>query len=287
MKTGILPACDDLNSRQFHIAIKRLADSLNYGIDRSPFHGSGIEFAQSRPYVAGDPIKSIDWRVTARTRQLHVKEYEAPKRMPAYLVVDTSASMTIGSGTKTKYSVAVQMAGGLALACLERVSPVGILGGGEAALHVPPTLSRDDVLRWLHQLRHYRYDEQTHLGRRLRDLEPSLKSRILLIVLSDLHDPEAIPALKLLAQRHDCCVIQLRDPSEASLRGSGLFRAREVETGRTFVTHGRAPLLEEHRVRDPLRRAGIDHLIVNTDAPFLDQLRRLFAARGLLGRGAR
>ena len=94
---GQLDALQPLDSRQFHVAIKRLADSLSFGTDRSPFLGSGIEYVQSRPYVPGDPIRSIDWRVTARTGRVHVKDYEAPKQMPCWILLDTSASMATGS----------------------------------------------------------------------------------------------------------------------------------------------------------------------------------------------
>lgn len=282
-----IPGHEILDSRQFHLAVKRLADSLSYGTDRSPFLGSGLEYVQSRPYQYGDPIKAIDWRVTGRTRRVHVKEYEAPKRLPVYLLVDTSASMAISSHHRSKYETAVFLAGGLALAALDSISPVGVLGVGSRGLHIRPSLSKDLVLQWLHKLRVYRFDETTSLAARVAELTPSLAQRVLIIVLSDLHDPDALPALKRLGQKHDCAVLQLRDPAEERLRGVGFVRAREAETGRPFVAFAQRDWLDQDHVTGELKRAGIDHLLIDTDRPYVSNVRQFFKARNLLGRGAR
>jgi uncharacterized protein (DUF58 family) len=282
-----LEVCDHLDERQFQLAVRRLADSLSYGTDASPFLGSGIEYVQSRLYQAGDPIKAIDWRVTARTGKVHVKEYEAPKRMPVYLLVDTSASMCVSSQHLSKYAWAVQLAGGLALSALSRISPVGIIGVGERTLGARCTLSRDLVFMWLHALRRYRFDERTLLGQRVRELSGVLENRSLVMVLSDLHDDDALPALKLMAQEHDCVVLQLQDPAELGRIGGGIFRANEAESGRQFIAHGRSRWLDHESVVQELRRGGIDHLALRIDRPFLPKLRGFLRRRDCVGKGAR
>jgi uncharacterized protein (DUF58 family) len=284
---GRIETHDVLDARQFYLAVKKLADSLSYGTDHSPFLGAGVEYVQSRPYQYGDPIKLIDWKVTARTRKVHIKEYEAPKRMPVYLLVDTSASMAISSRYPSKYETAVFLAGGLALACLDRISPVGMLGVGGRSLHVRPSLSKDQILQWLHRLQTFRYDEPTSLGTRLIELTSSLTQRVLAIVLSDMHDPSALPALRRMAQEHDCAVMQLRDPAEERLRGVGFVRATEAETGRPFVVRGRLRGFDPSVVEDELKRAGVDCLLIRTDQPYVSRVRHYFKHRNLLGRGAR
>ncbi|RYD36322.1 MAG: DUF58 domain-containing protein [Verrucomicrobiaceae bacterium] len=283
----MLPPVDPLDSRQFQLAVKKLADSLNFGADKSPFLGSGQEYAQSRPYEPGDPIKAMDWRVTARTGKAYVKEYEAPKRMPVWLLIDTSASMAVSSAPLSKYAWAVRIAGGLALSSLDRASPVGVLTVGGRDLRLEPSLSRDRVMQWLHALRRHRITEPTTLSRRLAELAPALTGRCMLVVLSDLHDPGAVAALKLAAQRHETIVIQLTDPAEAPVRGAGFFRVREAESGREYLSQGREGQLDFDATAGALRRAGVDHLRLVTNGPVLAPLREFVKNRGASARTVR
>src|SRR6187402_2828301 len=230
---------DPVDARQFEVAVKHLANSLNFGQDESVFHGGGLEFAQSRLYNPGDPVKFIDWKVSARVGKLFIKEYQEPKQIPLYLLLDTSASMCISSQVLSKYAWAVRIATGIALAAQTNMTPVGLLGCGARELHVHPTLSRNLVMEWSHKLRLHDFLEETSLAKRAREVAPSLKRRTMIIVLSDLHDPEALSSLQVLAQEHDCIVLHLQDPAELRVKGAGIFRGLEAESGRAFVGHGR------------------------------------------------
>ncbi len=269
---------DPLDARQFEIAVQRLADALSYGQESSPFLGAGIEYVQSRLYQNGDPVKFIDWRITGRTGRFHVKEYEAPKQMPVYLLVDTSASMCVSSRPLSKYAWAVQIAGGIALAAVEHMNPVGLMGVGEREVHHAPSLSRRSILQWLHQLRHFRFSETTTLGKRVRELIPRVEQRCLFVVISDLHDPDAIPAIKLMAHDHDCAVLHLEDPAERGAIKAGIIRGVEAETGTAFVAHGTSRFLD-HEETHQLSRAGVDYLRLGTDEPIVPRLRHFLKNR--------
>ncbi|MGB0741521.1 MAG: DUF58 domain-containing protein, partial [Planctomycetaceae bacterium] len=152
------------DARQFEILARRAADSLNYGNDRSPSFGPGVEYVQSRQYQPGDPIRSIDWRATARTGKPWVREYETLRQIPCYLLIDTSASMCVASHATSKLETAVRIAAGLAFACLDQVRPVGVLGIGETELQVRPTLRRDTIMQWLLTLQKVGVAESTDGG---------------------------------------------------------------------------------------------------------------------------
>ena len=278
---------DPVDARQFEVTVKHLANSLNFGQEESVFHGAGLEYAQSRLYVLGDPVKSIDWKISARVGKLYIKEFQESKQIPLYLLLDTSASMCVSSQPVSKYGWAVQIATGIALAAQANMTPVGLLGCGARELHIRPTLSRNVVLEWSHQLRHHDFLEETSLANRAREVAPSLKRRTMVVVLSDLHDPEAFPALQVLAQKHDCMVLHLQDPAELQLKGIGFFRGAEAESGRAFVGHGRRKWVDAEEWKGELTRFGIDYLHLPTDQPILGKLRHFLKRRGFGGSAAR
>jgi uncharacterized protein (DUF58 family) len=279
----------ELVGRPLEIAVRRLADDLRFGQDASPYVGSGVDYVQSRPYVDGDPVRDLDWRVAARTGRLYVKQYEALKSMPMYLLVDTSASMAHSSTPRSKHRLATLVAGALGFAALRRLSPVGVLGCGQRRLHFQPSLSRAKLFQWLHELSQCRFDESTHLAERIDELSGFLTSRSLVVVLSDLHEPEVVPAVKRLAQRHDAIVLHFQDPAERGRLRGGLFRGVEAETGRRFVGHGWSRWFKRTTPApgQVLKSAGIDYLLLGTDQPLVAPLRRFLADRGGLVRNAR
>ena len=280
-----LPAPESLARGDFDIVIRRLADDLAFGSDTSRLVGSGLEYASSRPYIPGDSVRLLNWRLTARTGRAFVREYEALKRTCVYLVVDTSASMAVASTARSKHALAVWIASALGLVAHRRMSPVAVVGAGERTVPMVASLSRNDLWNALEPLRARDFAEGTALAERLRSTAARATKASLFVVLSDLHDPDAIPAIRSAAQRHDVAVMHLVDPTETRPLRAGFFRGREAETGRGFLGTSRTQFGDPDAARDELLRSGADYLRLDTDKPFIPALRHHLGSRGGLARG--
>ena len=200
-------------------------------------------------------------------------------------MVDTSASMAVASTARSKHDLAVWIASALGLIAHRRMSPVAVVGAGERAVPLVASLSRNDLWNSLEPLRARDFAEGTTLAARLRSTAMRATRASLFVVLSDLHDPEAVPAIRSAAQRHDVAVLHLLDPAETAPLRAGFFRAREAETGRTFLGTSRTRLADPDATRAELLRSGADYLRLVTDQPFIPPLRHFLGARGLLTRG--
>lgn len=278
---------DELAHGDFEMVVRRLADDLAFGTDASLFTGSGLEYAQSRPYEPGDPIKQIDWRLTARTGKPYVKEYEALKRTSVLILLDTSASMGVSSVRLTKHDLGVWLAAAIGLIAQRRLSPTAVIGAGERTTRFEPSLLKTDLWQALEPLRTGTVDEGTKLGERLRELIVRANRSSVIVVISDLHDADAIPAIRHAAQQHDVIALELRDPAEEGNLRAGFFRGREAETGRDFVGGGRDRFSSEDGQDSGrlLARAGASWLRLVTSQPFIPPLRHFLAARQNTGGG--
>lgn len=282
--TPVLGPPDELARGDFELVVRRLADDLAFGTDLSRFKGSGLEYAQSRPYQPGDPVKSMDWRLTARTGKPFVKEYEALKRLGVFLVVDTSGSMGTGSTRLTKHDLAVWIAAAVGLLAQRRLSPVAVVGAGERTTRFQPSLRRSDLWQALEPLRTGASAEPTQLAERLARLDVRAERASLVVVLSDFHAPDAMPALRRVAQRHETIAVHLVDPAEHGRLRSGFFLGFEAETGRTFLSGGRRRFGHVEERERELVRSGISAVRLRTDEPFVGTLRHFLAARAVTSR---
>src|SRR3954467_2531260 len=104
--------------RQIEFTTRKLVNDVMSGQYRSSFKGHGMQFSEHRLYVAGDDIRHIDWKVSARTREPMVKKYEEERELTVFLVVDVSGSKQFGSSSKLKSEVAAELGGMLSYAAM-------------------------------------------------------------------------------------------------------------------------------------------------------------------------
>jgi uncharacterized protein (DUF58 family) len=250
---------------------RQVADVMA-GAYLSVFKGRGMEFDEVRPYVPGDDVRAIDWNVTARTGEPHIKRFVEERELTVMLLVDVSASQDFGSGRRSKLEAAVELSALLALSAVENGDKVGmLLFHSGADLYIPPRKGGKHALRivrevlargqgagegpakrellprfvrqWFKKFQDVRKAEprrSTSISAALEFCRQVLPRRAVLFLVSDFLDDNYIQVLRHANRKHDVVGALITDPREAEMPPAGLVTLEDAETGATRLVDTRS-----------------------------------------------
>jgi uncharacterized protein (DUF58 family) len=275
--------------------VLRRLDGLLQGHHRTLMRGQGLDLADLREYQAQDDVRHIDWNLTARLDQPHVRIYTEDREMTAWFLLDLSGSVDFGSGPRRKNHLSRDFVTAVARLLTREGNRVGALLYGSAVEAVlPPRGGRLQVLQLLHRLQNRPEAtpavQPTQLQHLLQAGAHHIKRRSTVFVVSDfISEPGWEASLGLLARRHDVVAVRLFDPLEMELPDLGMVPMRDAETGEVLMvdTHDRrfrlrfAELAEqrEQALRQALSASAVDALELRTDDDLLDALVRFCQLR--------
>jgi uncharacterized protein (DUF58 family) len=275
--------------RALEVSIGRRIGGLLAGDYRSVLLGEGTELAQVRPYVAGDDVRRIDWNVTARTGEPHVRVQLAERVLVTWLVLDTSPSMQFGTADRRKADVAEGVAIAIGHVATRRGNRLGFVTFGDGRPRsLPPRQGRVGLIGLLENLRQERPDGSrrvgaTSLGEALRRTSALARQRAIVVVVSDFRGPQdwRRPLLGL-AGRHEVAAVEIRDPREQELPNAGVLWLVDPETGRQVRADTRSATLrarfaaaaarERAELARTLASAGARHVVLGTSGDWLRTL---------------
>jgi len=271
----VLPAEIAQAVKRIQFVTGRQVSDVMAGAYLSVFKGLGMEFDEVRPYVPGDDIRTIDWNVTARTGEPHVKRFVEERELTVMLLVDVSASQDFGSGRRSKLEAAVELSALLAMSAVENGDKVGLLlFHGGADLYIPPRKGGKHALRvvrevlsrgqatpagptprswlpmlpravrtWWAKLQARTKDEPrraTSIAAALEFCRQVLPRRAVLFLISDFLDDGYLQVLRHANRKHDVVASLITDPRESEMPPAGLVTLEDAESGRTRLVDTRS-----------------------------------------------
>ena len=275
--------------RALELSIGRRVEGLLAGDYRSVLHGHGSELALVRPYVPGDDVRRMDWNVTARTNEPHVRVDLAERVLVTWLVLDTSASMEFGTADRRKADVAEGVAIAVGHLATRRGNRLGVMTFGDGDPEaLPPRQGRMGLIGLLTALKRDPPEHEsgtTSLGAAISRTATLARQRSLVVLVSDFRGPSDWRRQLLeLASRHDVLAVEIRDPREQELPNVGPLWLVDPETGRQLRVDTRSSRLrarfaeaaaaDRARLAELLASVGVRHVVLSTEGDWL----RFFAA---------
>jgi uncharacterized protein (DUF58 family) len=279
-----------------------IIEGLMSGSHRSPYQGVSVEFAQHRPYAAGDDTRHVDWKVLAKTDRVYLKQYRQETNLQLVCVVDSSESMAYDSAfrdkeqsgkgqTWSKFDHATAIAAALSYLAIQQQDAVGLaVFDNDLRRYLKASNSPTQWKQIVQELTQQPRTRKTQTGKILQQLAEKLTHRSLVLILSDFFDDfgEIEKALRHLRyRRHELIVMQILDPAEIEFPFEQVTMFKGLEEAGELLTEPRAlreAYLEQmrlatDRLRQSCRAMDVDYELVNTSVSLDAALGNFLAQR--------
>ncbi|MEZ0183816.1 DUF58 domain-containing protein [Flavobacterium oncorhynchi] len=220
--------------RKIEIKTKRLSNHIFSGEYHSSFKGRGMTFSEVRQYQYGDDIRNIDWNVTARYNEAHVKVFEEERELTMVLMVDISGSEGFGSKSQFKKDIVTEIAATMAFSATQNNDKIGlILFSDNVELYIPPKKGRSHVLRIIRELIEFEPKSQkTDIAQALKFLSGTQKKKAIVFMISDFMSENYEQTLKIASKKHDITGVRVYDLREEKIPNLGMVSMLDAETGK-------------------------------------------------------
>jgi uncharacterized protein (DUF58 family) len=277
--------------RKIEIKTRRLSDHIFSGEYHTSFKGRGMTFSEVRQYQYGDDIRAIDWNVTARYNEAHVKVFEEERELTMMLMVDISGSESFGSKNQFKKEIVTEIAATMAFSATQNNDKIGlILFSDQIELYIPPKKGKSHVLRIIRELIEFQpKSTKTGISQALKFLSGTQKKKAIVFLISDFMSDEYEQTLKIASKKHDITGIRVFDIREEKLPNLGMVPMLDAETGETQLvnTGSKAIRLEyekeyQNKVDyfiDTFRKSGSGVVNTRVDESYVTKLLSYFKSR--------
>ena len=264
---------------RLELIARQAVEGFLAGKHPSPHHGSSVEYADHRPYALGDPIRTIDWKLLAKTDKYYIKLFEEQTNLRATILLDASRSMAFGEGSGTKFHQSCVLAAALAYLMIRQNDLVGLALVDQEIRDYLPAGGKPSHFRRIVELMVATHPRGTTLlGSVIHLMAERMRRRGLVIIISDLLDEPGQIAeglAHLRYRQHEAIVFHVVDPDELTFPYERMTRFKDPEGASTVITNPRMMRkrylrrLDDHfdQVKRSCSACGVSYERVGTDGP--------------------
>jgi len=284
--------------RKIEIKTRGLSRQIFAGEYHSVFKGQGMAFSEVRAYQYGDPVRDIDWNVTARFNSPFIKVFEEERELTVMLLIDISASKNFGTKQQFKQELLTEIAAVLSFSTIQNNDKIGVIFFSDIIeKFIPPLKGKKHILRIIRELLDFQpQNKNTDLPQALNYFTNVIKKRCIAFIISDfiqdLDDTgqeNLLNSTTIANKKHDLIALRLYDERECAIPSIGYVKLEDAETGEVkWIDTSSNKIRNEYnywwetndkKIEDIFKRSGVDYTFIKTNEDYVKPLMKLFKMR--------